>query len=100
MSILIICLLGILINARWALIGAVIVNIFLLTLSYLQENNVLAIDNSWRLEQHQLADAMVYTALIMIITSVVLIFDNQIRKALAKAYKSEKELLKERINDR
>lgn len=96
MSILIVCLLGILISARWALIGAVLLNIFLLALSYLQENNVLAVDNSWRLEQHQLADAMVYASLIMIITSVILIFDNQIRKALAKAYQSEEELIKEK----
>jgi signal transduction histidine kinase len=105
-SILIIALCGILISARTAFISAGLINIFLISLTYLQNKELIKINNYWRLKPHKVTDALIYSALIMIITSVVLIFERQIQKVLARAkiieeeLKQKKELLEIKIEKR
>jgi signal transduction histidine kinase len=106
LSILIIALSGVLINARASIFSAILINAFLITLTYLQEKNLITVKSYWRLENHEIADAIVYASLIMIITIIVLIFDKHLRKALKiaqekeRALEIEKESLEVKVKER
>jgi len=104
--ILIISLCGILINSLTALLFAFSINLFLIFLTNFQLKGVIPLNNYWRAENHEVSDALVYSILIMIITSVVLIFDKQIRRTLNKlqisegALKLEKKFLEIKVQER
>lgn len=106
LTILIIALCGVLLNAFSAFFSALFINIFLIILTWLQQNNIISSNNYWRLEPHEVADALVYTILIMTITTIVYIFDRQLRNALSslqiseKNLKHEKDFLEKRVAER
>ncbi len=54
------------------------------------------VQNYWRAEKHEVADAIVYAVLFMIIAIVAWLFTREIKKALIRARTSEAELRQER----
>lgn len=96
LTVLIITLCGILIGARLVLISTAAINLFLITLAYLQFNGTIAINSYWRQEKHELSDAVAYAVIFMVIASVAWLFCRGIGRALDRARKSEAELKQER----
>jgi len=98
LSILIIALFGILINHKMVFVSAIIINLFLILLTYFQGNNKIAVINYWRSEKHEISDAIVYMVIILIITAVTWLFSREISRALVRARRSEWALKEERDN--
>lgn len=96
LTVLIITLCGILIGARWVLISTAVINLFLIVLTYWQEKGFIKLNSYWRLEKHELGDAVAYAVLFMFIASVAWLFCRGIKQALNRARKSEAELKQER----
>jgi len=94
MAILIITFFGVLMGVKASLISASFLSLFIITLTYLQQNNLIAFNDYWRGEKNEVGDAIAYVILIMIITVIVWIFDNGLNKALKRAHLSE-QLLKQ-----
>ena len=95
-AILIITFFGALMGSKASLISALLLNLFLITLTYLQANNIIVTNSYWRLEKHEPGDAIAYSILIMVTVVIVWIFDNGLHKALQRACLSEEALKKER----
>ncbi len=96
LDVLIITFCGLLISAKAAFFSALVLNAFLLILTYAQANNIITVRSYWRAENHELGDAIVYAVLLLLITALVFIFDREIRRALVRAKSSEAELRQER----
>ncbi len=96
MAILIITFFGVLMGSQASLISASILSVFLITLTWLQTNGLMATVNYWRLEKNELGDTIAYAVLMMVITVIVWIFDNGLNKALRRAHISEVALKQER----
>lgn len=96
LGVLIITFLGVLISAPAALWGALILNTFLICLTNLHNTNIIKVASYWRTEKHEIGDAITYAILLMLITSLVLIFERKIRQSLKRAEKSEKDLMAEK----
>lgn len=96
MAVLIITFFGILMGSRVAVIGALIINLVLIILTYLQANSFISPHSYWRQKSHELGDAITYALLIMVITVIVWIFDRSLNKALTRARLSEQVLKQER----
>ncbi len=96
LTVLIITLCGILISARWVLISTAAINLFLIILTYCQTMGIANPNSYWRLEKHELGDAITYAILFMFIASVAWLSCRGIRRALDRAQKSEADLKKER----
>ncbi len=96
LAVLLVTMSGSLIGARFAFISTLIIAIFLLTLTYLQENNIITVNSYWRQESHTLGDAIAYTFLFLIIATVAWLFAREIKKALRRAQISEQALKEER----
>ncbi len=96
LGVLIITFLGVLISAPAALWGALILNTFLICLTNLHNTNIIKVSSYWRTEKHEIGDAITYAILLMLITSLVLIFERKIRQSLKRAEKSEKDLMAEK----
>ncbi|MFA5023729.1 MAG: HAMP domain-containing sensor histidine kinase [Patescibacteria group bacterium] len=96
LAVLIIILSGILLGERLVLISTVFLTIFLIVLTQLQANGTILIQNYWRQEKNQLADAISYAVLFIVIAAVAWIFASEIKKALKRARLSEAALKEER----
>jgi signal transduction histidine kinase len=96
MAVLIITFFGILMGSRAAVISALIINVALIILTYLQAQGFISTHSYWRQKSHELGDAVTYALLIMIITIIVWIFDRSLNKALTRAHLSEQALKQER----
>jgi len=96
LAILVIIMSGVLLGERWVLISTVIVAAFSIIVTYLQSHELIAVANYWRLEKTQLADAIAYAVLFMVISAVAWLFSREIKKALRRARQSEDELRQER----
>jgi signal transduction histidine kinase len=96
LAVLIITLSGILISADLVLINTAVISIFLIILTYLQSNKIIAVASFWRSEPYELGDAIAYSVLLMIIAIIAWLFARGIGRALKRAYQSEAELKKER----
>lgn len=96
LGVLIITFLGVLISAWAALGGAIVLNIFLIALTNLHNAGFIKVAGYWRAEKHELGDAITYAILLLLITSLVLIFEREIRQSLKRAEKSEQELMLEK----
>ncbi len=96
LGVLIITFFGVLMGAKTAIMSAAILNIFLIILTYLQNSNIINTTNYWRLEKNEIADAITYAILFIIITSIVWLFDREMNIALTRARNSEDILKKER----
>ena len=96
LGVLIITFLGVLISAPTALWGALILNTFLIYLTHLQNTGLIKVAGYWRAEKHEIGDAITYAILLLLITSLVVIFEREIRRSLKRAEKSELELIAEK----
>ncbi len=96
LGVLIIAFLGVLISAAAALWGSLVLNTFLIYLTHLHSTGAITAINYWRLEKHEIGDAITYALLFLIITSLVFIFEREIRLSLRRAETSERALLAER----
>lgn len=96
LSLLIITFCGMLVGAGAALVSTIFINIFLIIATYFQSKGLIKVQEYWRQESHQIEDAITYALLLLLMISLVLIFDRQIRQALKKARQSERALKKER----
>jgi len=96
LAILIIALFGLLIGARLVLISTLLINIFLLALTYLQEEKIIIVKDYWRTSPRNLGDAIAYFVLSIIIAIVVWLFSRGIQRALERARQSEQALKLER----
>jgi len=96
LAVLIITLFGVLISARLVLISTLAINFFLIILTHYQTTGAITMQNYWRLENHDIADAIVYAVLFIVIAIVAWLFAQEIKKALSRARTSEAELRKER----
>ncbi len=96
LAVLIITLSGVLLSARLALISTSLISIFLILLTDWQAKGYLSIQNYWRYQKTEIADAVVYSVLLMIIAIIAWLFARGIKQALARARQSEAELKEER----
>jgi len=96
LAVLVITLFGVLISARMVLISTLIINIFLIILTYHQSANFIKMHHYWRLENHEVADAIVYAVLSIVIALIAWLFAKEIEKAMIRVKNSELALKKER----
>lgn len=85
-----------LLGAKSTFVVSFIASGFLISLTILQNNNLITIQDYWRQEQNQVGDAITYSALLLIIASVIWLFAHSIRQSLMRAQKSEQALKEER----
>jgi signal transduction histidine kinase len=96
LAVLIIALCGVLIGQRFVLIATAVINLFLISLTYLHNRKLIAIDSFWREGRHEVADAIAYAVIFLVIAGVCWLFCHGLNRALARARQSEKELKQER----
>jgi signal transduction histidine kinase len=96
LTVLIIILCGILLGSSAVFLSAFIINFGLIILTYYQANGLIKVNGYWRLEKHEVGDALAYAAFFMIITVITWIFVHEIKKALTRARQSEAALRQER----
>ncbi len=96
MTVLIMMLAGIFLGLKSALVVAIVFAISMITFSYLQINQIIAFDSSWRQQSHQLADALAYILIIGIIFLLAAIIVRENKNALAKADQAAQDLQQER----
>jgi len=96
LAILVITLSGILINANLVLISTIVINLFLIILTYWQNTGVIAVNRYWITEKYELSDAIAHAILFLIIASIAWLFCLEISRALKRARQSEADLRQER----
>jgi len=80
-----------------ALFGVSIgISIFLLSASVLNDLGLITVDSSWRSIKHESADALAYSILLSIITSLAWLFCRGLARSLKRARRSEELLQEER----
>lgn len=94
--ILIITLSGILLGANLVLINTSLLIIFILTVTYFQDNGIIKVASYWRQDPNEVADVVTYSLMLLIIALIAWLFCRTTRKALQRAIKSEAELKEER----
>ncbi len=96
LAVLIITLSGILIGANLVLASTIIINIFLIGLTYAQSRGLIAVNRYWLAEKYELSDAVAHAVLFLIIASIAWLFALEINRALKRARESEAALRQER----
>lgn len=96
MTVLIMMLAGIFLGLKSALVVAIAFASSMIVFSYLQVNQLIALDSNWRQQSHQLADALAYILIIGIIFLLAAIIVRENKKALAKADQAAQDLQQER----
>ncbi len=94
--VLVVTLSGILINESLVFISTVVINIFLIILTWLQSSGMIKVVSYWRAEKHELGDAIAYAILSLMIAAVAWLFCRGLNQALKRARNSEAELKQER----
>lgn len=94
---LIIVISGILLSTRFALVMTAVISLALITLSYLQINQLYAFNLLWRKDQfYNWADTAVWIGTLVVIVVVSWLSNREMEKALQRARKSEAALKRER----
>lgn len=93
---LIIVMTGILISSRASFILTTIISVFLIVFWYLQQQNLVIVDKSWRQTPENFVDSFVYAITLFLIALVSWLFNQQMEHALKRARASEAALRKER----
>ena len=94
--VMIIIIAGSLLGSRYSLIYAGLATIILVTVSYLQQNDILSPDTRWLDEPFDAGDAMGYAVILVIIGIVSWLSNCNIDRSLQRALASEKALAVER----
>lgn len=69
-----------------------------LLLSFLQGNNILSYNNSWRLKPFKVSDGIVYGVTLTIIFLIIYLYNQALENAFARSLQQEKILSEEREN--
>lgn len=96
LTVLIVVMSGMFLGARLALLTAGIFSSLMLILSYLQIKMILPINSSWRLQPHQMADAISYVLIFSIIFLLAWIIIRENNQALEAEEVAKQELKAER----
>jgi len=95
LSVIIIMMTAALMGAQSAFIATAIISSVLISLTWLQNIGIIAIQDYWREENNQIVDAIVYSILLLIAASIVWLFAHGISQSLLRAKRSEKALKEE-----
>ena len=98
LAILVIILAGILFGGQGIIITTSFISMFLITVSWQQSQGYLPVENYWRDDPAQAADAISHSILLIIIASIAWLFCREINKSLKRAKMSEALLKEERDN--
>lgn len=96
LGVLVIILAGILFSGRGILTAALIISLFLIIVSWQQSQGGLPVEDYWRHDPAQAADAIAHSVLLLIIAGIAWLFCREINKSLKRARTSEKLLKEER----
>lgn len=96
LAVLVIILAGILFGGRGILIAALTISLFLILVSWRQSQGWLPVENYWRDDPAQAADAIAHSILLLIIAGIAWLFCREINKSLKRARISERLLKEER----
>ena len=96
MAVLVIVLAGMFLGSLPALIVTITINAAMITLTYLQHNNIWPASSNWRLQPHEPADALAYTFLFGIIFFLAWIIFRENHRALRAAAVAQQKLQEER----
>lgn len=94
--VLVIVMSGILLGSRVAFSVTVFASLFVILAAYLQVNDIISPIAYWKSEKFKVSDTFVVSIIFLIIAAVSWLFNNEIKKSLARARKSEAELKDER----
>ncbi len=93
---LIIVISGILINTKYAFIMGLAILIATFSIGYLQVNNLIEFDSSWKLETLEFNNIFVFAIIFAIVGIVSWLSNRETERSLRRALISERELKKER----
>ncbi len=93
---LLIVISGILINTRYAFVMGLAILIAIFSMGYLQVNNLIEFDSSWKLEKFEMIDIFFYMIIFAIVGIVSWLSNREIERSLKRALISENKLKKER----
>ena len=96
LAVLVITLSGILLGIRMAFLSTFLIATSLIAITELQNRNIIIVKNYWRVESNDSADMIVYSILLIIITTIVWLFIREIKHSLKRARLSEALLREER----
>jgi len=96
LAVLIITLSGVLISANLVLISTIVINLFLIVLTYAQSEGLVGVNRYWLAEKYELGDAIAHAIIFLIIAGIAWLFCLEIGRALKRARASEAELRQER----
>lgn len=93
---LIIILAGVIINEKFALLITTLTSVFLIYVTFLQQQYLLKFDNSWLSEPADLGNALTISFTLFIIALVSWLSNRELEHALQRAQESERTLKQER----
>lgn len=96
LCVLVITMSVVLLGAKSAFTVTFIISGFLISLTGLQSQKILIVQDYWRQENNQIGDAIVYSLLLIISAGISWLFAHGITQSLARAQKSEMALRDER----
>ncbi len=96
LAVLVITMSAALLGASFAFGTTFLIISILISLTWLQNEQLIIIQDYWRQENNQLADAIVYSLLILIIAGIAWLFAHGIKQTLARVQASEQALKDER----
>lgn len=96
LAVLVITLSGVLLSDRLALISTALISVFLILLTNWQAKGYFSVQDYWRYQKTEIADALIYSILLTIIAIIAWLFCRGIQQALDRAKRSEAELKEER----
>ncbi len=95
LAVLTISLLGLLIGANLALIGSGIIGLFIIALSYLKHTNLIEFNNYWQTGENEISETFICAFLLLSIATIVWMSARNLKRALARAQRSERNLQQE-----
>lgn len=96
LSVLIITMSAALLKARFAFVITLFFIMLMITLTYLQNTGIIAVQDYWRQETSQIGDAIAYSIIILIIAGIAWLFAHGLKQSLRRANLSEEALKIER----
>lgn len=94
--VLIIIMSGVLISARFAFVTTIISSLSIITVGYLQINNIVSPNLYWKVDLFRIVDIIATSIIFGIIATVSWLSNREIDKSLKRARKSEAELKQEK----
>lgn len=96
MTVLVIIVAGLVISSRAVIVTTIIVSVWTIILGYMQAEKLLSVDTTWLTKRLELSDGVGLVVVYVIVGAVAWLANNEIDALLKRAWRSEKELAKER----